>query len=142
LEPGLPNISEKDIENMKKSYESNILEIGKLYKKINNGIKCIYLNMEQTDEGKKYLKEINPVLDSSMEEIIFKYFYKNIDEIINIVNENIKNKENEEKEKEKDKINDGNELKNIEEEKMNEAKDIKNIDEQKNIVNKERKRKG
>ena len=139
LEPGLPNISEKDIENMKKSYESNILEIGKLYKKINNGIKCIYLNMEQTDEGKKYLKEINPVLDSSMEEIIFKYFYKNIDEIINIVNENIKNKENEEKEKEKDKMNDGNELKNIEEEKMNEGKDTKNIDEQKNIVNKESK---
>ena len=113
LEKGMPGITEKEIEIMKSNYEDNIIEISKLYKKINNGIKSIYINMEQNDVEKKYLKEINPVLDSSMEEIIFKYYYKNIDELINIVNENIKNKENEEKEK----LPDNNEIKNMEEKK-------------------------
>ena len=110
LENGLPNMTNKDLENMKISYDNNIYEIAKLYKKMNNGLKSIYLNIDQQDLEKKYLKEINPILNSSIEEIILQYFYKNIDEIINIFNENIKSKENEikekDKEKEKDKIND------------------------------------
>ena len=34
--------------------------------------------MEPNDMNKKYLKEINPVLDSSLEEIDFKYYYKKL----------------------------------------------------------------
>ena len=128
LEKGLPNMTEKDIDKLKTNYDKEIYEISKLYKKMNNGINSIYLNIDQQDNDKKYLKEINPNLESSIEDLIFKYFYKNIDEIINIINDNIKLKENEDKdkdkEKEKEKIND-NEKKNIEEVKdLNKSKEI------------------
>ena len=93
---------------MKINHDKNIYEISKLYKKMNNGIDSIYLNLEQSDKDKKYLKDLNPNLESSIEDIIFKYFYKNIDEIISIINENIKLKE-------KDKINNENDSKANEE---------------------------
>ena len=85
LEKGLPNITEKDIEYMKIEYDKEIYEISKLYKKMNNGINCVYLNVDQQDIDKKYLKEINPNIENSIDEVIFKYFYKNIDDTINII---------------------------------------------------------
>jgi hypothetical protein len=49
---------------------------------MNNGLNTVYLNINQEDAEKKYMKEINPEIQNSIEEIVFKYFYKNIDETI------------------------------------------------------------
>ena len=126
LEKGMPDLDEKEIDKMKINHDKNIYEISKLYKKMNNGIDSIFLNLDQSDNDKKYLKELNPNLESSIEDIIFKYFYKNIDEIISTINENIKLKE-------KDKINNENDSKANEE-----IKEIINQQQSKDLnINKE-----
>ena len=126
LEKGMPDLDEKEIDKMKINHDKNIYEISKLYKKMNNGIDSIFLNLDQSDNDKKYLKELNQNLESSIEDIIFKYFYKNIDEIISTINENIKLKE-------KDKINNENDSKANEE-----IKEIINQQQSKDLnINKE-----
>ena len=125
LEKGMPDITEKDINRMKLNYDKDIYEISKLYKKMYNGMDSIYLNIDQLDKDKKYIKELNPNLEKSVEDIIFKYFYKNIDEVISIINENIKLKE-------KDKIN-----KEIESKAIEENKELNNQQSKETNINKE-----
>ena len=102
LEKGLPDINDESIKNMKTNYDKEIYNVSKLYKKMNNGLNTVYMNINQEDAEKKYMKEINPDIQNSIEEIVFKYFYKNVDETINNINENIVKKEQEEKGKEND----------------------------------------
>ena len=83
LEKGIPDLNEKDFEQKKINYEKDIYDISDFYKKMNNGINIVYINLEQKDEEKKLLKEINLDLENSIEEIIINFFYKNIDIVIN-----------------------------------------------------------
>ena len=125
LEKGIPGLNEKDFEQKKINYEKEIYDLKDFYKRMNNGINSVYVNLEQKDEDKKLLKEVNLNLENSIEEVITKYFYENIDLIIN----ELKSKNNIEEEKEKnniseDKIEDENHIDNILEENMISQKDF------------------
>jgi hypothetical protein len=56
LEKGLPGITEEDLEKMKISYNKDIYDISKLYKKMNNGINCILvdINQQNSENDKNY----------------------------------------------------------------------------------------
>jgi len=62
-----------------------------------------YINLNQKDEDKKLLKEVNSILENSLEDVIIQNFYENIDLVMNELKINIHNEEEKEKDKEKDK---------------------------------------
>ena len=104
LVKGIPNLSEKDFEQKIINYDEEINDISDFYKRMNNGISSVYLNLEQNDnEEKKLLKEVNFNLENAIEQVIIKFFYENIDIIINEIKTKVQN--NEEKEKENEKNN-------------------------------------
>ena len=103
LEKGIPGLNEKEFEEKIINYEKEIYDLSDFYKRMNNGIKSVFVDLEQKDEEKKLLKELNLNLENSIEEVITKYFYENIDLIINELKQ--KNNIEEEKEKEKEKNN-------------------------------------
>ena len=100
---GVPNLDEKEFEQKKINYENNIYEISDFYKKMKNGVGDVYINLNQKDEDKKLLKEVNSILENSLEDVIIQNFYENIDLVMNELKINIHNEEEKEKDKEKDK---------------------------------------
>ena len=103
LEKGIPYLNERDFEQRKINYEKEIYNISDFYKRMNNGIDCVYFDLESKDnDDKKLLKELNTDLDNAIEEVIIKFFYGNVDLVIN----ELKNKShNEEEKKENNHIN-------------------------------------
>ena len=100
LQKGIPHLSEKDLEEKIIIYDEEINNISDFYKRMNNGIMSVYLNLEQKDnEEKKLLKEVNLDLENAIEQVATKFFYENIDMIINEIKSKLHN--NEEKENEK-----------------------------------------
>ena len=83
LEQGIPGLNEKEFEEKIINYEKDIYALSDFYKKMKNGFKSVYINLDQKDEEKKLLKEINTNLEKSIEEIMIRTFYENIDIIIN-----------------------------------------------------------
>ena len=82
------------------NYYKEIYNINNLYTKLNNELNTFYININQEDTEKNIWKKITQTWKNSIEEIVFKYFYKNADETINNINENIIKKGQKEKGKE------------------------------------------
>ena len=122
---GFPNLNEKELEFQKYIYEKNIYDISDFYGRMSNGNNSLYINLNLKDnDGKKFLKEINDNLNNSIDDVVVKLFYENIEIIINEiktqiheekinkepidnninVNNNLNNNENEDNKIEEDKI--------------------------------------
>lgn len=133
LLPGIPDFSKDKMKYEKELYEGNIQNLINFYRIMSNGRTNIYKSIEQMD--KNYIHTINNEIEISMEEIIFENYYKNIELIIDKINnqkeDEIKEKEiNEEKEKEKEIDKESNKEKEINEE-NNKEKEVNENDKEK-----------
>ena len=118
LLPGIPDFSKDKMKYEKELYEGNIQNLINFYRIMSNGRTNIYKSVEQMD--KNYIHTINNEIEISMEEIIFENYYKNIELIIDKIN-NQKKDEN----KEKEERNTNNEIKEKEvNEEINKEKEI------------------
>ena len=86
LLPGVPNLDKEKLNDEKEIYEKSLYELNNFYKVMSNGKAKIYKNVEQID--KKYVKCINEGIENSMNEVIFDYYFKDIDLIIKDINKN------------------------------------------------------
>ena len=141
LLPGIPDFSKDKMKYEKELYEGNIQNLINFYRIMSNGRTNIYKSIEQMD--KNYIHTINNEIEISMEEIIFENYYKNIELIIDKINnqkeDEIKEKEIiKEKEKEIDK--ESNKEKEINEE-NNKEKEVNENDKEKNEENNKEKEK-
>ena len=101
---GVPNINKEDIEIQKNYYDNNYYDLSKFYKKMNNGLNSVYVNINTNDKNNSSLFEI---IENYIKDISNDFFYKNIDEVIDTVDGKIQEKSdiikesgiNEEKEK-------------------------------------------
>ena len=85
LLPGIPGFDDKKLKEEKINYEKNKSGVSDFYKMMSNGMEKIYKNIDQMD--KSYNNNINNIIEESMEKLIFENYYKNLDLIINIINQ-------------------------------------------------------
>ena len=102
---GLPDKNKDDINNEKEKYDLDNRGLIKFYKNMSNGINNVYLNI---DTMSKNITDINENIVSYFENIMFNYYFMNIDAISNKINSQNIQSPPKEKEKEKEKENEKN----------------------------------
>ena len=131
LLPGIPDFTKDKMKYEKELYEGNIQNLINFYRIMSNGKKNIYISIDQMD--KNYVHTINNEIENSMEEIIFENYYKNIELIIDKINNQKEEEENNKKE-----INeDNNKEKEINNEDNNKEKEINEENNKEKEINEE-----
>ena len=86
---GVPNLDKEEIEVQKNYYENNYYDLSKFYKKMDNGLNTVYVDIDTNDKNSNNLFEI---IENYINDISNNYFYKNIDDIIDTIDVEIQEK--------------------------------------------------
>ena len=89
---GLPNKSKDDIKDEKEKYDLNSLKLSKFYKRMYNGVTSVYSNIDCMNKNKE---NINEQIIFNMENYLFKFYFENIELIIDKINDNNKTEKKE-----------------------------------------------